>query len=194
MKDSPPNWISIGIDPGLYGCVTALDQDYQVLGYWDTPLIEAKKKLYATAEMGLILSDIIKLKFPEANLVRAWLEKAAPRQLEGVSSAFKNGQGFGLWEGILIGLRVSYDVVAPNTWTKVILKDVPAGEPKARSMAKCQRLYPGIPLMKPRGRKLTLDGRSDSALIATYGMMQMQGRQKVKETHAKRPPPRRKKR
>jgi hypothetical protein len=180
-------WISIGIDPGLDGAVVAIDNNYQLLGCWDTIFIQAKKRLYATAVMGDLLRELVEGN-PRSKLVKAWLEKAAPRSQEGVSSAFKNGQGFGLWEGILVGLGITYDIVAPNNWTRVMLKDVPVGDPKARSMAKCQRLFPSIELKKPRGRKLTLDGRADASLIAYYGMMQMHGERKAPVTHAKKPP------
>lgn len=184
-----PKWIAIGVDPGLDGAVVAIDENFKLLGYWDTILINAKKRLYATASMGELLRSLKKL-YPRVTRLMAWLEKAAPRQQEGVSSAFKNGQGFGLWEGIIVGLGITYDIVAPNTWTRAMLRDVPAGEPKARSMAKCQRLFPSIELKKPRGRKLSLDGRADASLIAYYGMLQMLGQSKAPVTHVKTPPKR----
>lgn len=177
----------MGIDPGLDGAVVAIDNNYQLLGCMDTVFIQAKKRLYATAVMGDMLRELT-TGTPKSKLVKIWLEKAASRPNEGVSSAFKNGQGFGLWEGILVGLGVTYDIVSPNSWAKLMLRDVPVGEPKARSMSKCQRLFPSIELKKPRGRKLTLDGRSDAALIAYYGMMQMHGEKKAPVTHAKNPP------
>jgi len=68
-------------------------------------------------------------------------------------------------------LGLPYDIVHAKTWTKEMLKDVPAGDPKDRSMIKAQRLFGSkLPLTKPGGRVLSLDGRADAALIACYGM------------------------
>jgi hypothetical protein len=54
-----------------------------------------------------------------------------------------------------------------------MLKDIPAGDPKERSMIKAQRLFgSSLPLTRPGGRVLSLDGRADAALIACYGMAQ----------------------
>jgi hypothetical protein len=57
-----------------------------------------------------------------------------------------------------------------------MLKDMPAGDPKERSMLKAQQLFgSSLPLTKPSGRVLSLDGRADAALIACYGMTQLYG-------------------
>lgn len=184
-------WLAIGIDNGLLGAVVAIDSSFRLVDYRDTPILNLGKKgktknEFATAEMGKILRDVSS----KAAYVKVWLEVAHAMPKQGVSSTFKTGRGFGLWEGICIGIGLVYDIVHPKTWTKVVLHDVPAGDPKARSMAKCQRLFPTLPLTKPRGTVLSLDGRSDAALIAYYGMSQMLGGLHAPQSK-KCPPPRR---
>lgn len=185
----------IGIDNGLLGAIVVVDVNFRLVDYRDTPTVNLGKKGkvkhdFATAEMGNILREFMAL----SDNVMVWLEQAQAMPKQGLSSTFKTGRGFGLWEGICIGLGIKYDIVHPATWTKVVLRDVPAGDPKARSMTKCQRLYPTLPLTKPRGKVLSLDGRSDASLIATYGMLQMKGQDpgeiNVRQVE-KRPPPRR---
>lgn len=196
--------IVIGIDNGLLGAVVAINEDFHIMDYRDTPTVNLGKKgkvknEFATAEMGKILREMISLAIPDhhgriGRHVMVWLEQAQAMPKQGLSSTFKTGRGFGLWEGICIGLGITYDIVHPATWTKVVLRDVRAGDPKARSMTKCQRLYPDLPLTKPRGTVLSMDGRSDAALIATYGMMTMTGRNlgaAHEQPIEKRPPPKR---
>lgn len=191
--------ISIGIDGGLNGAVVAIDENNNIVGWHDTPLImqktgktpkgNAKKRsLFATTEMGNILRDLIRGYPSESVNVMVWLEKAFPMQKQGLSSTFRTGQGFGLWEGICIGLGIKYDIVGPRTWQKEVLIDMPAGDPKARSMAKCQRIFPALPLTTPKGRKLSMDGRADAAMLAYYGLYRMKG---MKHATSKTPPPKR---
>lgn len=192
-----PDWISIGVDNGLLGAVVAIDDNFHMLGYWDTPIINRgkggkTKNEFATAEMGTIFRNILET-YSSTKRIMAWIEQAHAMPKQGLSSTFKTGKGFGLWEGICIGMGIRYDIVHPKTWTKIMLKEIPLGDPKSRSMTKCQRLFPNLPLMLPRGRKLTLDGRSDAALLAYYGMLQMRGAS-VDSRSKKNPPPRRSRR
>jgi crossover junction endodeoxyribonuclease RuvC len=189
--------LCIGIDNGLLGAITVIDESFKLVGWWDTPIVNLGKKgktknEFLTAEMGKILGCIVG-GLPDTVQVMAWLEQAHAMPKQGLSSTFKTGRGFGLWEGILIGMGIKYDIVHPRRWTKEMLKDMPAGDPKMRSMLKCQRLFPEIPLTTPRGKKLTMDGRADSAMIAYYGMLQMQGKEAPNEPKrsTKTPPPRR---
>jgi len=176
--------ISIGIDNGLFGAVVAIDSSYKILFYFDTPIVNltktkkgGKKSIgheFAPATMCETLKGFV-AQYP-TDRKKIWLEVAQAMPQQGLSSTFKTGRGAGLWEGIVVGLGLSYDVVHAKTWTKALLKDVPAGDPKERSMIKAQRLFGAdLPLTKPGGRVLSLDGRADAALIACYGMAQSRG-------------------
>ena len=166
--------IIIGIDNGLKGAIVAIDQNAKLVGWWDTPTIllkqgKSKKQTFAPPSM----AQIINLLLTEQPTLMVWLEVAGAMPKQGLSSTFQTGRGFGLWEGIVAGLGLRYDITHPKTWTKETLKDVPAGDPKQRSMVKCQRIFPEIPLTRPNGSILSMDGRSDAALIAYFGWMQL---------------------
>lgn len=196
--------ISVGIDNGISGAIVALDHNYKVVAYQDTPVVvltKVKRRKAATDDEPTVESPIKKKRkkvnvsdYVPATMVevlkniiyevtglqevelKVWLEVAQAMPQQGLSSTFKIGRGFGLWEGIVAALGLQYDIVHPATWTKIMLRDIPAGEPKQRTMIKAQRLFgSSLPLTKPHGRTLSLDGRADAALIAYYGMMQMRG-------------------
>jgi hypothetical protein len=181
--------ISIGIDPGLHGAVVVLNEDFRIVEYYDCPVIKNEKTKkgkksvkyeFAPGHMAEIIRSIAKDQYLQP---KAWLERAGAMPKQGLSSTFKTGRGFGLWEGILAAIvGLPYDIIAPRTWSKEMFKGTPLGDPKQRSLSKAQRLFPELPLTKPRGRVLSLDGRSDAALIAYFGMLQMKGEEHKVET------------
>ena len=175
------NVVSIGIDNGLFGAVVAVNYDFKIIYYSDTPIVNLTKTKKGKKSTGhefapTAMKDVLEQAYAAActseNIsVKVWLEVAHAMPQQGLSSTFKTGKGAGLWEGIVVGLGFQYDIVHAKTWTKVMLKDIPAGDPKERSMIKAQRLFgSSLPLTRPGGRVLSLDGRADAALIACYGM------------------------
>lgn len=175
--------ISIGIDNGLFGAIVAVDHNFKIRAYYDTPIVNltktkkgGKKSVnheFAPTAMKDVLVEILS-QLADSDETKVWLEVAHAMPQQGLSSTFKTGRGWGLWEGIVVGLGLSYDIVHAKTWTKAMLKDVPAGDPKERSMVKAQRLFGStLPLTRPGGRVLSLDGRADAALIACYGISQL---------------------
>jgi len=168
------SWLSVGIDGGLHGAVVAITNTLEVFAYFDTPIIDlgAKgktKNAFLEQEMVSRLEEVVKsaLGMP----VMVMLEQARPMTKQGVSSTFKTGEGFGLWKGILAGLKLSYEIVPAQTWMKRVVTGVGGDDTKARSVAKCQRLFPALPLTKPKGKVASLDGRADAALLAYYGLV-----------------------
>jgi hypothetical protein len=165
--------IIVGIDNGLKGALVAINETAQLIGWWDTPTIPLKKGKHTNNTFAPpSMAQIINLLVVDYAPIMVWLETAQAMPKQGVSSTFLTGRGFGLWEGIVAGLGLRYDVIHAKTWTKEVLKDVPSGDPKQRSMIKCQRIFPEIPLKRPNGSVLCMDGRSDAALIAYFGWMQ----------------------
>jgi hypothetical protein len=176
--------LSIGIDNGLNGALVAIDDHTNIVGWYDCPILESstsskgKKKVSRSFNVRAMVATLSELAFDlgkDHSEVRVWLEVAHAMPKQGISSTFKTGYGAGLWEGIVCALGLSYDVVHAKTWSKEVLRDVPRGDPKHRSFVKTQRLFPDLPLMKPNGRVLSMDGRSDASLIAYYGMLKMKG-------------------
>lgn len=155
--------ISIGIDIGLKGAMVAINEKLEVIEWSDTPLIGGKH--YDVIAMKNFLSP---WSLRDEDPVTVWIEAPQTRPKQSAQSGLKTGLGFGLWEGLCVGLELRYDVVYPQTWTKTMFRGIPKSQGKNRSLVKCQRLFPDLPLAGPRGGKK--DGRSDAALIAAYGM------------------------
>jgi crossover junction endodeoxyribonuclease RuvC len=153
----------IGIDPGQTGAVAALfiGTDGKVFAEMtDTPteqVTKGKKKAteYLPSEMARLLSE-----YPNAH---CFIEKVGAMPGQGVTSMFNFGKGFGLWIGILAGLKIPYTLVTPQAWKKEIMQGV-ADKDAARGVA--MRLYPKTSGELSRKKDI---GRADALLIAEYG-------------------------
>ena len=158
--------ISIGIDPGIYGAIACINAaTLEVIELLDTPVITAEgKRLYDISAMA---ATIRRLSLLGDGIVI--LEQAQSMPGQGVTSTFATGRGFGISEGILGALDVSYRTVRPIVWTRKVLAGVP-GEGKARSINFVMRMFPGAELTS-KGCKRVKDGRADSLCLAYYGTL-----------------------
>ncbi|MCJ7760692.1 hypothetical protein MUP59_06065 [Candidatus Bathyarchaeota archaeon] len=189
------SWLSIGIDGGLHGAVVGINDNLEVIDFFDTPIIDLGKKgkggKVGTNNAFLENEMVGRLRFLLAKAgthgmncgTSIILEKAQSMPKQGVVSTFKTGEGFGLWKGILAALGCPYEVIATKVWQKRVMVGVTGLDPKAKSISRCQRLFPGLPLTKPKGKVASLDGRADAALIAYYGLLELG---KVQEQKPKR--------
>lgn len=151
-----------GIDPGKDGAVAVLDtRDRGVVFLGTTPTVRIgkTKRDYNVGGMRNILSSLeIKMCFIEK-------QQAFPGQ--GRSSALNLGMGFGLWLGLLGGLKIPHDVISPRSWTSEILRDSP-GEGKARNIKAAMMLFPDQTLLASERSRKPHDGLADALLIAEY--------------------------
>lgn len=152
----------IGIDPGLSGAVAAYMPEigWQV---WDTPVatVKGSRRDYLTAEMRRILVSVPN---PVAALERGI---AMPRQSS--STTYTTGRGGGLWEGILAGLGIPYELVEPAKWKRAMGL---TGQDKGGSRVLAQRLFPEIAEQFARVKD---DGRAEACLIAEWRRRQWYG-------------------
>jgi crossover junction endodeoxyribonuclease RuvC len=150
---------TVGIDPGLEGALV-------FLGGSNNPVI-----------VDIPISFVTKTKrVYEPTQIRAYLEwwanedatffiesvHAMPKQ--GVTSTFNFGRGFGLLEGIIVGLKAPYQLVTPQQWKKDMMAGMPREKDASRLVA--LRLFPNLT------DKLKLKkhhGRADALLLAEYG-------------------------
>lgn len=186
-------WLSVGIDGGLHGAVVAINDSLEVVGVFDTPIINLGKKLKSGKEgvnnaflerdmaehLRVLIDPQLGFEFDHVSVI---LEKAHSMPKQGVVSTFKTGEGFGIWKGILAALRCSYEIVDTKTWQTRVMTGVTGLDPKTKSVTRCRRLFPKLPLSR-EGRKAILDGRSDAALIAYYGLLDLG---KIQEQRPKR--------
>ena len=102
--------VYVGIDPGLNGGLAVIYPD-EVLVF-PTPVTDGKKREYLEQEMSRLI--------PALNGTRAAIEYQQAMPKQGVSSTFQTGMGYGLWRGILAALGISYAIVKPQEWRKVV--------------------------------------------------------------------------
>ena len=147
-----------GIDPGKGGAI-ALIYGREAFVF-DTPVARDDKKtryLIASMREKLVMGKLADRKF-------AFLELAHAMPKQGVTSMFAFGEGYGIWQGLLGGLQIPFELVTPQAWKKEMM----AGRPKGKSAARirAQELFPEL---EPELRLVKHDGRADSLLIAEYG-------------------------
>jgi crossover junction endodeoxyribonuclease RuvC len=150
----------LGIDPGVTGCVAAIERG--VVSFYDTPTITVKKgkrtKLeYLPAQM---TQDLELLK---SRVAHCFIEKVHSMPDQGSVSTFGFGMGFGLWIGILCALHIPYTFVTPQAWKKELMQGM---RDKDAARIRAQQLFPQT--VDRLSRKMDV-GRADALLIAEYG-------------------------
>jgi hypothetical protein len=167
--------VTIGIDVGKEGGISILSKD--------------GSELYDAFSIALESKDIVdsfKQLHTKYIILHCYIEKQAymnrsygsnPFARQGGKSAFTLGYSQGLIEGALLALGISYTLVPPKTWQKVIedvvipldtkISNKKLKDTKVKSYLKVKELFPKAPLMTPRGK--VLDGIADAILIAHWG-------------------------
>lgn len=157
--------IIIGIDPGLDGAVAVLYPDDDVRSspeLFDTPTFlvtggRKDKREHDEASMANILRA-----FKKRGTI-AVLERVHAMPGQGVTSMFSMGNGYGLWRGLLTGLRIPYELITPQSWKKLLMKGQGQGKDASRQVA--MRLFPQA---ADRLKLKKHHGRADALLMAEY--------------------------
>lgn len=159
---------TIGIDCGLTGAVALIGEHSWVVRV--TPTLPKGKTghQYNDAGMAAMLAAC-QHALPQVGLVVLEKQQAMPGQ--GVSSMFSVGLGFGLWRGIIAALGLPMLIVHPRTWQKVMLRDIPGDDTKARSIIAASRLFPGVDLKRTPRCKGPDHNFADALLLAQYGQL-----------------------
>jgi crossover junction endodeoxyribonuclease RuvC len=135
-----------------------------IVSAWPTPLKAASatgRRDFNRTAMAIALAG-----FP-APFVAIEKVDAAPMRgrVQGTTSMFSFGRGFGLWLGILEAYGIPYVEVPPRTWKKAVLKGY--GTDKAAAVRFVEIHHPGVRLVLPRCRK-PHDGIADAVCLANY--------------------------
>ena len=153
--------IIIGIDPGKGGGIAI----------WNYGIVKALKCPNSVPEMASIVSSCIGNW--QVNNVVAYIERVHAFPTDGKSSAFKFGQNYGQWLGILGALGVDTIFVTPQTWMKYYKNKYSIELPKEKQERK--RKLKELAL-KYVNKKVTLYN-ADAILIAVYGFIQQKERE-----------------
>jgi len=158
--------IFIGIDPGLKGGLAVIDgsliADLRIM-----PAVKVgnKKQLDERQLVHLFKG------WKSGTEITTYIELVGSRPGQGVTSMFNFGLGWGIVRGILSGLSISYELVRPQAWKKVML----AGMPKGSEYQVASRLWPDQSWMATPRCTTAHDGMIDAALIAEYGRRRWSG-------------------
>lgn len=150
----------LGIDVGLSGAAACINENGELVVH-DTPTLEVGKgrRGYDVGAMADILEDLVSYGDSAQRVCALELVHSMPK--EGVRSAFSFGCGFGIWQGLLVGLRIPYELVTPQAWKKLLLNGQP--KEKGASILKAKQLFPNAPLTLKKHHN-----RADAILLAEF--------------------------
>ena len=150
----------IGIDPGLDGALAGL-ADSGEPWLFDTPTLTVagakSRRDYDIPQMRNYLMRA--LAGPSSNC-RVGIESIHSMPKQGISSTFNFGKGFGIWLGLVVALRMPYELITPQIWKKHFYL---RGSDKEASRLKASQLFPSSDLTLKKHH-----GRAEALLIAEY--------------------------
>ncbi len=150
--------IIAGIDPGFSGAICRMEPGIGVQAF-DMPVIKNKKnEIDEQALVGLL-----------RGCDHVFCEKSQVMPGQGISSSGRYMMSFGIIRGICAGLSIPYTLVAPQTWKKTMMPDMP--KDKGASIIVAARLFPELMMVRKKDH-----GKADSLLICEYGRRLLQGR------------------
>lgn len=157
-----------GIDPGLSGAITLLDDQGNIITMHDAPIIVVKqgkknRTKYIESSMVTIFESFRAL--AGGRPVHIGIENVHAMPKQGVTSMFSMGMGFGLWIGIIASARYPITYIESVAWKRGM--GIAAKSDKSASIVRAMQLFPRAQLVKPRCR-VESDGRAESLLIAEY--------------------------
>ncbi len=151
-----------GVDPGLKGAFSTVDERGQIVDMTVMPLTPDGPDC---REIKRILMGWARLATSGFHVA---LEKGQTMPKQGGVSVFNYGHGCGILYGIIATLELPFTFVRPAAWTKVMHQGTDDGEAKARSLVAASRLWP-IQTWRPTPRCTKAhDGLVDATLIAEW--------------------------
>lgn len=156
--------IYLGIDIGLNGAICFMQEDGITICKMPTITNPKKKsgKLYDIPQLNQIL--------------RAWGNRSCFATLEtitgfgpgGLTSGISLGKGAGIVEALLVAHQIPYQIVPPQTWQRSLFSGLNKNNTKEASIVVAKRLFPGVNLIPPQGKK-PHDGFADALLLSEWG-------------------------
>ena len=152
--------IIIGIDPGISGAISVLE-DKKILEVYDTPtMIDGKKnkKQINSAQV----TNIIKERLNDNKEVIVVVEQVNAMPGQGVTSMFNFGQSFGVIKGICAALSLPIYFVRPTKWKKHF------NLIKTNKDASRTKVIEAHPELSSKLHRKKDSNRADAILIALY--------------------------
>ena len=152
--------VIIGVDPGINGAISIIENK-KILEVYDTPTMIDGKKNKRQINSALV-SSIFKERLNLNKDVIVVVEQVNAMPGQGVTSMFNFGQSFGVIKGICAALSLPIHFVRPTKWKKHfnLIKTN-----KDASRTKVIESYPEISSKLQRKKD---SNRADAILIALY--------------------------
>jgi crossover junction endodeoxyribonuclease RuvC len=152
--------IIIGIDPGINGAISIIENK-KILEVYDTPTMIDGKKNKRQINSAQV-TNIIKERINDEKEVIVVVEQVNAMPGQGVTSMFNFGQSFGVIKGICAALSLPIYFVRPTKWKKHfnLIKTN-----KDASRTKVIEAYPELSSKLHRKKD---SNRADAILIALY--------------------------
>jgi hypothetical protein len=163
--------VSIGIDPGKNGFITAIIGKEFIFA--PIPLIG---KFLDIHELNRILGE-----FKTLGNVHCVFEDVHARYGSSAKATFSFGFVCGATEACIIASGIPFTKVQPKEWQKIMWQGIPiqkkasstgktmVNDTKLMSLMACKRLFPDVDLRANNRCKIPHDGKVDSILLAEYG-------------------------
>lgn len=154
----------IGIDIGVAGALTLLDEAGELLEIADMPVLRDGPKNRPSVNAPLLAEIVYGW-----HVCHAFIERVGARPGEGAVGAFAFGRSRGVVEGVLGACGVPATHIAPASWKRALGLNF-SGKDASRSEA--IRRWPNHACLFARVKD---DGRAEAALIAVAGLMRKGG-------------------
>jgi len=155
----------IGIDPGLNGAFGVIDREHvygaPIPTFWVTMKSGKRRQKYDWAAI-LEFLQVRKDSF-------VTIEKQYPMPMQGVTSQFTIGLGYGTVRGMLCGVGITTKTVHAKTWQKEFFKREEGKTTKEQALEVVKMLYPNVDLYSSERSTVPHTGIVDALLIAEYG-------------------------
>ena len=155
--------IYVGIDNGLNGGIVAIDNNQEVVDKMVMPTIKLKRREFDVRQIIIFFRNLM-ARFDKIYVV---LEKSHVRPVSGKVACFTTGFGYGMFQGILGTLKISYEIVGPKVWQRKLLKDL-SGDTKEASIMFCKHKWPEEDWTPTERSRKAHDGLTDAAAMAIY--------------------------
>ena len=157
-----------GVDPGKTGAMSIFS--YVFDDYYLQDIVDYENTDVVISMLRVITKSV----YPSKNLCIAFIENVHAAPGQSVSAMFNFGQNLGWWKGLFDAFGIEYKLIAPQSWSPVMLGRTDDKKNKAREVAANLFNRQSDTKIdaedKPFFRLKKHDGRADSALIAWYGI------------------------
>ena len=170
----------LGIDPGVYGGIVAIDKDLKIIEKITMPFYLKKVirkyrgknktteiKIVNTYKIKEIINDLKKLS-NEIVIEKVFIEMQIPMREQGIASTANTMKSYGALIGLLIGMEIEFDLIFSRKWKEyfnLLKKDKKESIKTAQELSSDNFILPNY--------RTGHDGMAEAYLIARYGVLNL---------------------